>query len=212
LIDDDSYLCRTCNTPVRKRDNDYHTYADYLRWSRTSGDELINGTAYVREPSPTSAHQLIVGELYHQVKNGVKGTQWRAFVAPLDVRLPRSEEQDLDVDTVVQPDVFITRDPQKVDSRGLRGAPDWIVEVLSPGTARYDQKKKLAAYERAAVPEVWLIDPRARNVAIYQLSQGVYVQPRELKLEDRTAVSVAPEIVIDWGAVVAELQAMLNVS
>ena len=205
MIDDDSYLCRTCNTPVRKRDNDYHTYADYLRWSRTSGDELINGTAYVREPSPTSAHQLIVGELYHQVKNGVKGTQWRAFVAPLDVRLPRSEEQDLDVDTVVQPDVFITRDPQKVDSRGLRGAPDWIVEALSPGTARYDQKKKLAAYERAAVPEVWLIDPRARNVAIYQLSEGVYAQPRVLKLEGRTAVAVAPEIVFDWRAVVAEL-------
>jgi len=212
LIDDDSYLCRTCNTPVRKRDNDYHTYADYLRWSRTSGDELINGTAYVREPSPTSAHQLIVGELYHQVKNGVKGTQWRAFVAPLDVRLPRSEEQDLDVDTVVQPDVFITRDPQKVDSRGLRGAPDWIVEVLSPGTARYDQKKKLAAYERAGVPEVWLLDPRARNVAIYQLSEGAYAQPSVRKLEGRTAVAVAPEIVIDWSAVVAELQAVLNVS
>ena len=192
--------------PVRKRDNDYHTYADYLRWSRTSGDELINGTAYVREASPTSTHQLIVGELHHQVKVGVKGTQWRAFVAPLDVRLPRSEEHDMDVDTVVQPDVFITRDPQKIDPRGLRGAPDWIVEVLSPGTARYDQKKKLAAYERAGVPEVWLIDPRARNVAIYQLLEGIYVQPRVLKLEGQTAVAVAPEIVIDWGAVVAELK------
>jgi len=190
---------------VTKRDNEYHTSADYLRWSRTSGDELINGTAYVREASPTSTHQLIVGELHHQVKNGVKGTPWRAFVAPLDVRLPRSEEQDMDVDTVVQPDVFITRDPQKVDSRGLRGAPDWIVEVLSPGTARYDQKKKLAAYERAGVPEVWLLDPRARNVTIYQLSEGVYAQPSVLKLEGRTAVAVAPEIVIDWDAVVAEL-------
>ena len=197
---------------VTKRDNEYHTYADYLRWSRTSGDELINGTAYVREASPTSAHQLIVGELHHQVKIGVKGTRWRAFVAPLDVRLPRAEEQDQDVDTVVQPDVFITQEPQKVDSRGLRGAPDWIVEVLSPGTARYDQKKKLAAYERAGVPEVWLLDPRARNVAIYQLSGGAYAQPSVLKLEGRTAVAVAPEIVIDWGAVVAELQAMLNVS
>jgi len=197
---------------VTKRDNEYHTYADYLRWSRTSGDELINGTAWVREASPTSTHQLIVGELHHQVKNGVKGTRWRAFVAPLDVRLPRAEEQDEDVDTVVQPDVFITQDPQKVDSRGLRGAPDWIVEVLSPGTARYDQKKKLAAYERAGVPEVWLLDPRARNVAIYQLSDGAYAQPSVLKLEGRTTVAVAPEIVIDWGAVVAELQAVLNVS
>lgn len=192
---------------VTKRDNAYHTYSDYLIWSRTSGDELINGTAYVREPSPTSTHQLIVGELYHQLKNALKGTSWRVFVAPLDVRLPKATEPDEDVDTVVQPDVFITRDHQKVDSRGLRGAPDWLVEVLSPGTARYDQKKKLAAYEEAGVPEVWLLNPRARSVAIYQLSEGVYAPPpRVLKLEGRTPLAVAPEVVIDWDAVVAEIR------
>jgi Uma2 family endonuclease len=190
---------------VTTRDNKYHTYADYLTWSRTSGDELIDGTAYVREPSPTSTHQMIVLELGVQVKKALKGTAWRYFIAPLDVRLPRTTERDEDVDTVVQPDVFITRDPQKVDSRGLRGAPDWIVEVLSPGTARYDQKKKLAAYERAGVPEVWLLNSRARNVAIYRLSGDAYGQPRVLKLEGRTAVGVAPEVVIDWEALVAEL-------
>lgn len=190
---------------VTTRDNEYHTYSDYLIWSRTSGDELIDGTAYVREPSPTSKHQMIVAELCCQAKNATKGTPWRVFIAPLDVRLPRSIERDEDVDTVVQPDVFMTRDHQKIDARGLRGAPDWIVEVLSPGTARYDQKKKLAAYERAGVPEVWLLNPRARNVAIYRLSGSAYEQPRVLRLEGRTAVGVAPEVVIDWEAVVVEL-------
>jgi len=155
---------------------------------------------------------MIVGEIYRQVANALQATSWRVCIAPLDVRLPRSNERHEDVDTVVQPDVFITRDHEKIDSRGLRGAPDWLVEVLSPSTARYDEKKKVPAYERAGVPEVWLLDPRARNVAIYQLSGGAYAQPSVLKLEGRTAVAVAPEIVIDWSAVVAELQAVLNVS
>jgi Uma2 family endonuclease len=148
---------------------------------------------------------LIAGELHNQVKNALKGTSWRVCIAPLDVRLPKSTERDEDVDTVVQPDVFITRDPQKIDARGLRGAPDWIVEVLSPGTARYDQKKKIPVYERAGIPEVWLLDPRKRNVAIYRLLDGAYGQPLVLKLEGRTAVAVAPEVVIDWEAVVAEM-------
>jgi len=190
---------------VTKRDNYYHTYSDYLIWSRTSGDELIEGAAYVREASPTPRHQLIVIELCNQVRNALKGTSWRVFVAPLDVRLPKSTERDEDVDTVVQPDVFITRDHKKIDERGLRGAPDWIVEVLSPGTARYDQKKKLAAYERAGVPEVWLVNPRARDVAIYRLSESAYAQPRVLKWEGRTPVGVAPEVVIDWDLVAAEI-------
>jgi Uma2 family endonuclease len=190
---------------VNTRDNEYHTYADYLIWSRNSGDELIDGTAYVREPGPTLTHQLIVGELYYQVRIALKGTSWRAFVAPFDVRLPKSTERDEDVDTVVQPDVFLTRDSEKVDQRGVRGAPDWIVEVLSPGTARHDQRKKIPAYERAGVLEVWLVNPRNRTVAIYRLADGVYGQPTILNLKGRTAVAVAPEVVIDWEPVVADI-------
>src|SRR3954452_5900695 len=89
---------RTCNMPVRKRDNDYHTYADYYVWSRTWGDELIQGTAYVREPAPTFWHQLIVGEIYRQVANALQTTSWRVCISPLDVRLPRSNERDEDCD------------------------------------------------------------------------------------------------------------------
>jgi Uma2 family endonuclease len=118
-----------------KRDTHYHTYADYLTWSASHGDELIDGTAYVREPpSPSFTHQAIVLELGRQAANALKGKPCRACVAPLDVRLPKSAEADDQVDTVVQPDVFIVCDLQKIDARGMRGAPDWIAEVLSPGT------------------------------------------------------------------------------
>src|SRR3569832_422290 len=92
---------RSAKLSVTTRDNQYHTYADYLDWSRTSGDELIEGAAYVRQPSPTGSHQLIVGELYYQVRIAVRGTSWRVCVSPLDVRLPKSNEPDEDVDTVV---------------------------------------------------------------------------------------------------------------
>src|SRR5215469_4328730 len=129
--------------PVLKRDAHHHTYADYLKWSNTYGDELINGTAYVREPAPIWSHQMIVVELCSQIATALKGRPCRVCVAPSDVRLPRSTEQDDEVDTVVQPDIFIVSDLEKIDARGLRGAPDWLAEVLSPGTATHDQAVKL---------------------------------------------------------------------
>ena len=80
---------------VLKRDTDYHTYSDYLVWSRDCGDELINGTAYVREPpSPSRWHQEIVGELYRQAANALEGKTCRVYVAPFDVRLPNATEAD----------------------------------------------------------------------------------------------------------------------
>ncbi len=118
----------------RKRDMHYHTYADYLTWSAEYGDEVIDGTAYVREPpSPSISHQAIVIELGVQIATALEGKPCRVFVAPLDIRLPKSDEEDDKVDTVVQPDVFIVCDPRKFDTRGVRGAPDWLAEVLSRG-------------------------------------------------------------------------------
>jgi Uma2 family endonuclease len=149
-----------------KRDTHYHTYADYLTWSRSYGDELINGTAYVREPpAPSWLHQEVVVELCRQIANALEGKHCRVCIAPLDVRLPRSTEGDDQVDTVVQPDVLIVSDLKKVDARGICGAPDWVAEVLSPSTASHNRTIKLSAYERAGVREVWLIDPVDRTLS-----------------------------------------------
>jgi len=91
-----------------KRDTHYHTYADYLTWSATYGDELINGSAYVREP-PAPSHQWIVGELHRQIANALKGNPCRVCVAPFDIRLPKSTEEDDQIDTVVQPALSLYR-------------------------------------------------------------------------------------------------------
>jgi Uma2 family endonuclease len=182
-----------------QRDNRYHTYADYLMWSRDYGDELINGIAYVREPpSPSRFHQEIVGEIYRQVANALKGKSSRAYVAPFDVRLPKCGEADDEIDTVVQPDVLIVCDPHKVDERGVRGAPDWVAEVLSPSTASHDQIRKLAAYERAGVPEFWLVHPTDRRLTIYRLEAGRYGRASVLELKGQTPITSVSGVIIDW--------------
>ena len=184
---------------VLKRDIHQHTYADYRRWSRTYGDELVDGTAYVREPpSPSALHQVIVFELARQAGNALKGRPCRVFVAPFDVRLPKSSEADDAVDTVVQPDVLIVSDLTKIDEHGMRGAPDWVAEVLSPSTASYDRTIKLRAYERAAVPEVWLVHPIERTLHIYRLEGRHFGRPTILELKGQISLGAVAGVTVDW--------------
>jgi Uma2 family endonuclease len=191
---------------VLKRDTHHHTYADYLTWSRTYGDELVDGAAYVREPpAPTWSHQTIVGELYYQIRAALEDKPYRVRVAPSDVRLPKYTGEDDKVDTVVQPDVFIVSDLKKIDERGLCGAPDWLAEVLSPSTARHDELTKLPAYERAGVREVWLVKPIDRTLSIYRLKSGNYEDPTVLELKGRTQLTAVPDVTIDWDRVLARL-------
>lgn len=184
---------------MRQRDMQHHTYADYLIWSADSGNEIIDGVAYIREPpSPSPLHQEVIVELCHQITIALQGKRGRAYVAPLDIRLPKGSTADDQIDTVVQPDLLIVCDLQKLDERGIRGAPDWVGEVLSPSTARYDRTTKLAAYERAGVPEVWLIDPIDRAVTIYRLAGARYAQPLVQGLAGQTAMTAVPGVSIDW--------------
>jgi len=197
---------------VLKRDTQYHTYADYLVWSRPYGDELINGTAYVREPpSPSQPHQWIAFELARQIADALEDKPSHVYIAPFDVRLPKSGEEDNLVDTVVQPDVFIVTDLRKVDIRGVRGAPDWLAEVLSPSTARHDQVVKLPVYERAGVREVWFIHPIDRTVAIYLLERGRYGRPRMLGLKGKTQLTAVSGVTVDWDRAFAKLSGLGNV-
>ena len=191
---------------MRERDMQHHTYADYLTWSATSGNELINGVAYVGEsPAPSRLHQEVLVELCRQVTNSLEGKPGRAYVAPFDVRLPKDSADDDDqIDAVVQPDIFIVCDLRKLDDHGMRGAPDWIAEVLSPSTASYDRTTKLSAYERAGVPEIWLVDPTDRTVTIYRIVAGHYTAPVVLKLRGQTAITAVPGVSIDWDHLLAK--------
>lgn len=181
-----------------QRDSLRHTYAEYLTWPEGAPFELIDGTAYVKEPpAPARPHQELAGELYHQVRLALQGKPCRAYVAPFDVRLPRGQEADDLVDTVVQPDVLIVCDLTKLDYRGMRGAPDWLAEILSPSTASYDRNLKLRTYERAGVPEVWLLHPDDRLLSIHRLEARQYGRPTTVELKGRAPIVAIPGVSID---------------
>ena len=190
---------------LARRDSSHHTYGDYLGWPEDLRYELVDGEAYLMAPAPDLEHQDIAGEVYRQLANALQGEPCRPFVAPVDVRLPRADEADEQVDTVVQPDVLVVCDSSRLDRRGVRGAPDFVVEVLSPSTASHDHVRKRRVYERAGVQEYWLVHPIDRMVTIYRLVNGEYGKPAVQELKGETAVGVLPGVVIAWDALVARL-------
>jgi len=186
-----------------KRDEERHTYGEYRRWPEATRYELIDGLAYAMAPAPSRRHQEALLELARQVANALAGQPCRPFIAPFDVRLPRAGEADDAVDTVVQPDLSVVRDPGKLDERGCRGAPDWVVEVLSPATAGHDHIVKREVYERAGVREYWLVHPVDRIVTIHRLQAERFGVPEVRELTGRHAVGVLPQVEIDWEPVAA---------
>lgn len=181
------------------------TYADYLQWPEDTRYELIDGEAFLMSPAPLVEHQEVAGEVYRQLANQLDGKPCRPFIAPVDVRLPRKDETDAAIDTVVQPDVLVVCDPSKIDRRGVRGAPDWLLEVLSPSTAAHDQIAKRRTYERAGVREYWLVHPGDRTLTVYVLDNGQYGRPEIYELKDATPVGVLPGVSIAWDALVERL-------
>lgn len=187
------------------RSNEHYTYADYLAWPEEGRYELIDGQAYLMAPAPTVNHQLLVFEIARQAANALEGKPCTVMVAPVDVRLPKADEADAAIDTVVQPDVLVVCDAAKIETRGLRGAPDWVVEVLSPASASHDQIIKLRAYERAGVKEYWLVHPLDRIVTIYCWEGHGYGRPEIQALAGETAIGVLPGITIRWDLIVPRL-------
>jgi Uma2 family endonuclease len=187
--------------PLTQRDSAYHTYGDYLAWPDDVRYELIDGAAFLMAPAPSRLYQEVVGKVYRQTANALEGKPRRPYIAPFDVRLPKADEIDDRVDTVVQPDLLVVCDPRKLDERGMRGAPDWVVEVLLPASASHDQTVKLAAYERAGVRELWLLHPTDRVVTIFRIDGNRYGRPAIHETIGELAVEVLPEVRIDWARV-----------
>lgn len=181
------------------------TYADVLTWPEDERWELIDGEAYAMS-APGRVHQTVVGEVFRQIANYLVGKPCLPFVAPFDIRLPRGQEADKDIRTVLQPDIAVICDRDKLDDRGCRGAPDWVIEVLSPSTAAKDQIQKLAIYEWAGVREVWLVHPADRVVSVYTLNADQrYGKPTIHETAGNLTPNVFPDLLIDWALVFANL-------
>lgn len=151
------------------KDN-YYTYADYLTWSDDERYELIDGVPYAMVPAPGRTHQEFLMALSNQLYNFLKGKPCKVYPAPFDVRLAADKEDD----TVVQPDITVICDRDKLDKRGCKGVPDMAVEILSPSTARHDRHVKFQLYQRFGVREYWVVDPETKTVQTHLLKDGKY--------------------------------------
>ena len=189
-------------------ENEHCTYADYLLLDENSERmEIIDGKV-VMMSRPTAAHQSISFELGRQLGNFLLGKQCRAFAAPFDVRLFEKEgDKPENVDTVVQPDIFVVCDKNKIDNRGCKGAPNLVIEILSPTTYRHDCLVKLNLYLRAGVPEYWLVDPEEKTVLVYLLgNDGTYHISKHYTRNDIAAVSVLEGCSIELSKVFADIE------
>ena len=156
-----------------------YTFADCLTWGEDDRIEIIDGEAAMMAP-PTTAHQLISGEIFRQLANYLEGKKCRAIPAPFAVRLfEKDGEAPEDVNTVVEPDISIVCDSSKLDKHGCKGAPDMVVEILSPSTQRHDRLVKLGLYQRAGVREYWIVNPEDQTVQVLTLSNGLLL-PHEV--------------------------------
>lgn len=187
------------------RDEKRYTYADYLGWPDNVRYELIDGAAFLMAPAPSIDHQTLAFEVGRQLGNALEGHPCRVLAAPVDVLLAAADTAADAVDTVVQPDVLVVCDPAKVTPRGIRGAPDWVLEVISPASASHDQTIKLTAYERAGVREYWLAHPGDRTLTIYRHDGAAYGRPQIMELVGETPLTALPGVVVRWEPVVSRL-------
>ncbi len=181
--------------PVEK----YYTYADLLSWGEDERAEIINGELYMMS-SPTSIHQEVAGGLFAQIYNFLFDKPCKVFSAPYDVCLFENNNNDDPniVDTVVVPDISIICDKNKINKRGCKGAPDMIIEILSPSTARYDRFVKFNLYQRAKVKEYWIVDPHNGTVDVcLPDKEGKFIVSVIYSRSDIAKINILPDCEID---------------
>ncbi len=166
-IDDESY------SKVEEPDSSFtYTYADYLQWKFEERLELFRGKIF-KLSAPNTRHQDISRNILVPIALFLKKKPCKVFAAPFDVRLPvKNRKKDNEVTTVVQPDICVICDETKLDSRGCCGAPDLVVEILSPGNSKKEIRLKHELYEEAGVKEYWIVNPEEENIVVFVLNEA----------------------------------------
>jgi Uma2 family endonuclease len=184
---------------VLKKPQTPYTYVDFLALDESKHCEIIDGEI-VMLATPDRFHQEISRNLFIQIAEFLKGKPCQPYYAPFAVRLnPMEDGSD---DTVLEPDIVVVCDPAKLDKQGCKGAPDLVIEIISPSTARKDKVVKLNKYQNAGVREYWIVEPDTKTVLVCVLDNGRYIFS---SYDDtgKAPVSVLPPCQIDLGSVFA---------
>jgi len=176
--------------------NSLYTYADYLKWQFEERVELIKGKVF-ELAAPNRIHQGVTGKIFLKIGMFLESSPYFVYQAPFDVRFPRKSKEDKDVITVLQPDICVICDATKLDERGCIGAPDIVVEVLSPGNKAKELCFKYEVYEESGVKEYWIVSPQDETCVINTLQQGKYQASRVMTYGDTVTSSVLPGFQLD---------------
>jgi len=174
--------------------NGTYTYADYLKWKFEERLELFRGKIFKMSPAPNRYHQEISGNLYFNLAKILKKSSCNLYAAPFDVRLQKLKANDEKVTTVVQPDLCVICDENKLDDKGCNGAPDLIMEILSPGNSKKEMGIKFDLYEENEVKEYWIVDPSEKTVLMYVLKENKYVGLKPFIEDDNITSSLFPQL------------------
>lgn len=183
---------------MKTRDpNKRYTYADSFAWPENERWEIHEGVPYLHS-APTWQHQEILGSLFNRFYNYLAGKPCRVYCAPFDLRLPEPGQSDTGTTFVVQPDITVVCDLTKLSKTGYCGVPALIIEITSPATAKIDKIIKFNRFEKAGVPEYWIIEPEEKIVSVYTLQEnGQYGRPEVYAEDDDIRVHVFPDLVVD---------------
>ena len=174
-----------------------YTYSDYATWSEDNPIELIDGVPYSMTPAPSRIHQKVSGELFRQISNYLHGGECEVYAAPFDVRLTETNEADEEIINVIQPDISIICNKEKLDDKGCKGAPDLIMEIVSPASISMDYIKKLYLYERYSVCEYWIIHPIDKIIMVYQLvEKSKYARPEVYQIDEVIKIGIFEDLTI----------------
>lgn len=209
---------KSVGIPKKKTDGKF-TYKDYCSWPEDERWELIDGEAYDMSPAPSSKHQRISMRMSSNISNWLKGNECEIFSAPFDVFFPIFPIEDqYKINTIVQPDISVICDPSKIVEKGCMGAPDLIIEILSPSTSKKDLNEKFQLYENFGVKEYWVVDPGNKFIQVFHLQregkdsgkydQGTLIPPANWR-EDKNTVAESL-ILKGFGVDVKELFASLE--
>lgn len=188
--------------------NGTYSYADYLTWRLEESVELIKGKIMAMSPAPSRRHQTVAGNLFLSLGSHFKHKQCNVYLAPFDVKLydrRKSLRKDREVFSVVQPDLCVICDKEKLTEQGCDGAPDWIIEILSPGNSRKEVRLKYDLYQESGVTEYWLVFPYEQIVQQFVLDEnGKYQLHALYPGNEIVAPYLFPELQIDLNDVFAE--------